>query len=213
MYSVKPSGDQPADELRHVNLALQGGGSHGAYTWGVLDRFLEEESLSIEGISGTSAGAINAVVMMDGYIKGGRSAAKKALADFWLRMSELSNPLPTMMYENLYNGWNLDTSPFYIYFDMMTRVFSPYQMNMFNINPLKDLLIKNIDFEAVRRSEKLKLFVTATSVTTGQARVFANDEMSIDTIMASCCLPSMYQAVQIDDDFYWDGGVKKNDQA
>ncbi|MES2215371.1 MAG: patatin-like phospholipase family protein [Pseudomonadota bacterium] len=201
-----------AKDTRLVSLALQGGGSHGAYTWGVLDRLLEEENLEIEGISGTSAGAMNAAVMVDGYIKNGRPGAKEGLRNFWSEVSRMGqySPMHNSPFPGTPNNWNLDSSPAFVMFDIFTRLFSPYQINPMNINPLKNIVENLIDFDALQKSNMIDLFVTATSVTTGQPHVFHHKEITIDTIMGSACLPSMFQAVKIGDDHYWDGGYAGN---
>ena len=199
-------------DVRMVSLALQGGGSHGAYTWGVLDRLLDEDSIEIEAISGTSAGGMNAAVMIDGYIKNGKDGAKKALKDFWTAISELGkySPVNNPPLQNITRDWNLDSNPTFIMLDIFTRLFSPYQSNPMNINPLRDLIEEMIDFNALQNSNLIDLFVTATSVTTGQPHVFHHKEITSETLMASACLPSMFQAVKVKDDYYWDGGYAGN---
>jgi len=198
---------------RKINLALQGGGTHGAYTWGVLDRLLEDDRLIIEGVSGTSAGGMNAAIMVDGYIKNGRQGAKDALYTFWQNISNMAqhNPLHNPNLLGMPKScWNLDSSPAYIFFDIITRIFSPYQINPFNINPLKDLIEDLIDFETLQSSNLINLFVTATSVSTGQPHIFHHKQITSDTLMASSCLPSMFQAIEINNDHYWDGGYAGN---
>ncbi len=198
--------------LRKINLALQGGGSHGAYTWGVLDRLLEDGRLDIEGISGTSAGAINAAVMLDGFVKGKAEGAREALHAFWYRVSELGqfSPMQPAPFQKLLRQWNLDWSPTYAFFEAFTRLLSPYETNPLNLNPLRDVLEQSIDFPRLRESEEMKIFATATSVTTGQARTFNHHEITADALMASACLPFMFQAVEIEGDHYWDGGYMGN---
>ena len=202
----------PKQKQHKVSLALQGGGSHGAYTWGILDRLLDEECLEIEAISGTSAGAMNGAVLVDGYIKGGRKGAKQALRHFWHHVSEIGkyNPITASPFSSKTDQWNLDHSPLYAFFDMMTRLYSPYQINPYNINPLRDLLESTIDFDNIHNSHQIDLFVTATSVTTGQPHIFNHTEITPDTLMASACLPSLFQAVDINDDHFWDGGYAGN---
>jgi NTE family protein len=197
---------------KKINLALQGGGAHGAYTWGVLDRLLEEKHLEIDGISGTSAGAVNAAVLADGFIKDGREGARKALDTFWYNVSMLGHlsPLPQAPMQKLLNLWNMDWSPSFAFFDVITRIFSPYQTNPMNINPLRAVVEESIDFKRLRETDGIKLFVTATSVTTGQPRIFSHNELTVDAVMASACLPFLFQAVEIDGDCYWDGGYMGN---
>ncbi|MBX3487732.1 MAG: patatin-like phospholipase family protein [Candidatus Paracaedibacteraceae bacterium] len=197
---------------KKINLALQGGGAHGAFTWGVLDRLLEESDIEIEGISGTSAGAMNAVVLAEGMTDGGRLAAKTALQSFWWEISLLGNvfnPIKKTMAEKMEDPWNLDWSLSYTYHELMSRILSPYQSNPLNINPLKWVLEKKIDFKKLCDSP-IKLFIAATSVTTGRPRIFKHDEITLDSLLASACIPFIFQAVKIDDDYYWDGGYMGN---
>jgi NTE family protein len=198
---------------KQLNLALQGGGSHGAYTWGVLDRLLEEESIRINSISGTSAGAMNAAVLAGGYRRGGRAEARRKLAEFWQGVSEMAaftNPMQQTEVEHLAEGWNIDGSLGYQWFDLMTRMFSPYQLNPLNLNPLKTLLSRVIDWDHVNKGGEVNLFITATSVQTGQARVFRCQEINEDVLLASACIPFYFQSVEIDGQAYWDGGYVGN---
>ncbi len=194
-----------------VDLALQGGGAHGAFTWGVLDRFLEEDRLKIEGISGTSAGAMNAAVLADGHAAGGRDGAKKALHDYWRRVSDAArlSPFRRSPLDVMLGRWTMDTSPIFIAFDLAARLFSPYDLNPMGSNPLREILADSIDFERVARSP-IRLFITATNVRTGRGRVFRNAELTPDVLLASACLPTMFQAVEIDGEPYWDGGYAGN---
>ena len=194
-----------------IDRALQGGGSHGAFTWGVLDRLLQEEGLRIEGISGTSAGAMNAAVLVDGYERGGAEGARQALATFWRAVSDAArfSPLQRGPLDVLLGRWSLEGSPAFLAMDLMSRVLSPYDLNPFGINPLHDILERSIDFDALSKS-KIKLFITATNVRTGRGRVFRNAELTPDVLLASACLPNMFQAVQVDGQYYWDGGYSGN---
>jgi NTE family protein len=198
--------------MKVTNLALQGGGAHGAFTWGVLHRLLDEPQLTIEGISATSAGALNAAVLAHGLTAGGREGAVKALADFWRRVAELarSSPLQPSWYDRLTGNHALSYSPAYFFLDMLTRMFSPYQFNPFNYNPLRSLLEENVEFERVRRDCKIKLFLCATNVRTGKVRIFGNKEISAACVLASACLPFLHHAVEIDGEFFWDGGYMGN---
>lgn len=195
-----------------INLALQGGGSHGALTWGVLDRILEDERLSISAISGTSAGAMNAVVLADGWSRAGREGARKALADFWKAVSDAArlSPIQRSLWDRMAGRFSLETSPSYLLFEHLTRVFSPYELNPLDINPLRDLLAGTIDFDSVNRCADIRLYVTATNVRTGRARIFSQPELSVDTVMASACLPFLFKAVEIGGEAYWDGGYMGN---
>jgi NTE family protein len=194
-----------------IDLALQGGGSHGAFTWGVLDRLLEENRLRIAGISGTSAGAMNAAVLADGWTEAGADGARAALDKFWQRVSRAAamSPLQRSAVDRLMGRWTLDTSPAYLVMDLMTRVFSPYDLNLMGFNPLRDILAQSIDFGRLATSP-IKLFVTATKVRTGRGRIFRNGEITPDVLLASACLPTMYQAIEIDGEAYWDGGYVGN---
>ena len=195
-----------------VNLALQGGGSHGAFTWGVLDRLLDEERLDIEGISGTSAGAMNAAVFAQGFAKAGRAGAKAELDRFWGKVSELArfSPVHRSAFDHVLGNWNIDGSPGSLWLDLLERVFSPYQLNPMNLNPLRDLLTDHLDVTAIEACHPLKIFVCATNVETGHARVFMRHDVTIDALLASACLPFSFQAVEIDGVPYWDGGYMGN---
>lgn len=196
---------------RPINLALQGGGAHGAFSWGVLDRLLEDERIAIEAITGASAGAMNAVALAAGFADGDREAARASLRRFWegvLRESRTS-PLRRSPWEAFLGGWGLDISPAFVMFDLVTRVASPYDFNPLNINPLRDLLVELVDFDAVRKSP-VKVFVSATNVETGRAQVWGKRVLTADHVMASACLPWLFQAVEIDGVPYWDGGFTGN---
>jgi len=205
--------DAAATERRPVlvDLALQGGGSHGAFTWGVLDRLLEEPWIKIEAISGTSAGAMNAAVLVDGWSRGGADGARAALDTYWRRVSRAAafSPLQRSPLERLMGRWTLDTSPAYLAIDLMSRVFSPYDLNPMGFNPLRQILAESIDFERLAASP-IKLFITATNVHTGRGRIFRNGQITPDVLLASACLPTMFQAVEIDGEAYWDGGFAGN---
>ena len=197
---------------KSINLALQGGGSHGAFTWGVLDHFMEDGRVSVEGISGTSAGAMNAAVLAQGYMEGGADGAREALEQFWREVAHMGrfSPIKRSPLGVLTGRWDLDDSPAYMMIDLFSRVASPYDTNPLNINPLRDLVESTIDFEKVRACSVLKLFVAATNVHTGKIKVFAREELTADMILASACLPSVFQAVEIDGVPYWDGGYVGN---
>ena len=197
---------------KKINLALQGGGAHGAYTWGVLDRLLEEKDIEIEGISGTSAGAINAAALISGHAKGGREGAKRELETLWRKISDISafGPLHKTPFERWWTGWNMDSSFSYHLFDLVTRFYSPYETNPMNINPLQQILHEMIDFKILQAHHGIRLFVTATHVQSGQARVFHCHEITADVLLASTCIPFMFQAVEIDGGQYWDGGYMGN---
>ena len=194
-----------------VDLALQGGGAHGAFTWGVLDRLLEEPWLRIEAISGTSAGAMNAAVLADGHAEGGAEGARAALERFWRRVSRaaLLSPFRRGPLDVLLGRWTLDSSPAYLFMDFAARVFSPYDLNPAGANPLEGILLETVDFARLARAP-IRLFITATDVHTGRGRVFRNADLTPDALLASACLPTMFQAVEIEGRSYWDGGYAGN---
>jgi NTE family protein len=194
-----------------ADLGLQGGGSHGAFTWGVLDRLLEEPWLAYDGISGTSAGAMNAAVMADGFAAGGAEGARRALERFWRAVSDaaLASPLRRGPLEILTGRWTLDYSPVFVALDLAARLVSPYDVHPLGGNPLERILADNVDFDRLKQAP-IKLFVTATNVRTGRGRVFRNADLSPEVLLASACLPTMFQAVEIDGEAYWDGGYSGN---
>ncbi len=199
-------------QVKRINLALQGGGAHGAYTWGVLDRLLEEERLEVEAISGTSAGAMNAAVFADGMGRGGREEARRSLDAFWANISRAAQvgPLQPTLFDAASRGWNLDHSAAFVAFDMLTRMLSPYQFNPMNFNPLRDVLTRSVDFKRLEDCRRVKLFISASNVKTGKVRVFKSGEITPDVLLASACLPFLFQAVTIDGEPYWDGGYMGN---
>jgi NTE family protein len=194
-----------------VDLALQGGGAHGAFTWGVLDGLLEEPRLRIEGISGTSAGAMNAAVLAHGHATGGFAGARTALEDFWRRVARAAmfSPFRRSPMDILLGRWTLDTSPMFLALDLAARVFSPYDLNPRGANPMRDILVECVDFAHLGESP-IRLFVTATNVRTGRGRVFHNAEITPDVLLASACLPTLFHAIEIDGEAYWDGGYVGN---
>ncbi|MBL8548341.1 MAG: patatin-like phospholipase family protein [Hyphomonadaceae bacterium] len=201
----------PKFEKKKINLALQGGGAHGAFSWGVLDRLLEDDRFEIAAVTGASAGAMNAVALADGLCSCCPEEARTTLRRFWEGVCEAAraSPLKRTPFDAFFGGWSLDHSPAYLWMDMLSRVASPYELNPLNINPLRDLVKDLIDFERVRKSG-LKLFLSATNVETGRTKVFSNDVVGVDHVMASACLPFMFQAVEIDGAPYWDGGYMGN---
>ncbi len=203
--------NETAREPVLVDLALQGGGSHGAFTWGVLDRLIEEPWLRIEAISGTSAGAMNAALVVDGWMQGGAEGARAALDAYWRRVSRAAafSPLQRSPLDRLMGRWTLDTSPAYLVMDLMARVLSPYDLNPSGFNPLRTILDESINFGRLARAP-IRLFITATNVRTGRGRIFRNAEITAEVLLASACLPTMFQAIEIDGDPYWDGGYAGN---
>ena len=210
-----PGGSAPSankSASKSINLALQGGGAHGAFTWGVLDQLLDDGRLRIEGISGTSAGAINAVMLVDGLARGGPQEARKRLADFW-RAASLGGNLPDLQrraVDRLFSFVPLEETPLGIWLDAVGRYLSPYDLNPLNINPLRELIERFVDFEAVRNCTTIELFISATNVETGRQRIFRREELTVDMVLASACLPLLFQAVEINNVPYWDGGYVGN---
>jgi NTE family protein len=210
-WSIAGAAKARPSAAKKVNLALQGGGAHGAFTWGVLDHLLADGRLQITGISGASAGAINAVMVADGLARGGPEEARKRLADFW-RAASAGGDLPPMqraVADRLFTLMPFATTPIQNWFEAMSHYFSPYELNPLNINPLKDLIERFVDFDALRDSE-LALFVSATNVHTGRLRIFGREKITADVVMASACLPLLFRTVEIDGVPYWDGGYMGN---
>ena len=196
---------------RKIAIALQGGGSHGAYTWGILERLLEEDLFDIRGMCGTSAGAMNAAIATYGMHINGNNGAIELLEKFWKRISSTSNfsPIqPNWLEGSLYPG-ALDYSPGYQMFNYVTSVFSPYDLNPLDINPFRDVLLDLIDFDELKKSD-IQLFVCATNVKKCKPKVFGLSEMSVDALLASACLPQVFKAIEIDGEAYWDGGYMGN---
>ena len=201
-----------AQHVKSVNLALQGGGSHGAFTWGVLDKMFEDGRIWIEAVSGTSAGAMNAVVASQGMFDGGGEGARVALEKFWSLVSEAgqASPIKPSPFDRMTRNWSLDMSPGYVWMDLLSRLASPYDLNPLRINPLRELVKGFVDFDKVRNCGEMPIFISATNVETGRVRVFKRDEITLDVVMASACLPHMFHAVEIDGTPYWDGGYMGN---
>jgi NTE family protein len=199
---------------KRINLALQGGGAHGAFTWGVLDALLEDGRLDFDGFSGTSAGAMNAAAFAVGWEHGGAERARERLENFWRKVSEAGRPLNTWLF-----GWaaagegryrQTEWAPGYLAFDVLSRFFSPYQFNPFNFHPLRKIVEDGIDLASLRQCRRTKLFVCATAVKSGKIRVFETKEVTTDVLLASACLPYLFQAVEIEGEAYWDGGYMGN---
>ncbi len=198
--------------VKTINLALQGGGAHGAFAWGVLDRLLEDERIAFDGISATSAGAMNATVLAYGLSEGGREGAKRALANFWRRISHVGmmSPMQPSLLDRVTHNHSMEYNPAFLVFDLITRLLSPYQFNPCNVNPLREVLLQVVDFDRLRANNAIKLFLCATNVRTGKVRIFDNKDLSADAVLASGCLPFVFQAVTIDGEAYWDGGYVGN---
>ena len=183
-----------AQPKKTIKLALQGGGSHGAFTWGVLDQLLEDDRLRIEAVSGTSAGAMNAVALADGMARGGPTQARECLEKFWSAISAAAqySPIRRSIVDTFMGNWSLDTSPAYILMDHLSRIFSPYDTNPMNFKPLRDVVGKCVDFDAVNDASGLKVFLAATNVRTGKPKIFRQPGVQLDCVMASACLPFMF---------------------
>lgn len=196
-----------------INLALQGGGAHGAFAWGVIDRLLEDGRIDIDGVSGTSAGSMNAVVFAHGRLVGGHEGARQALEDFWKAVSDAGqrySPIRKAPWESMLAGWSGEANFAFEAFKLMTNAMSPYQWNPLNFNPLLDIIKSQVDFEHLNQCPNTKLFLSATNVHTGKVRVFNTHEITPEAVMASACLPFLFQAVEIDGEAYWDGGYMGN---
>ncbi|MCA6436003.1 MAG: patatin-like phospholipase family protein [Bacteroidota bacterium] len=198
-------------EIKNIGLALQGGGAHGAFTWGVLDRLLEVDEIVAQTMCGTSAGAVNAVAVAYGLHVGGPPKAKQLLEELWRRIALSGSFLfkPGML-DKTYGNGDIYNSPGYMWFNAVTQIMSPYNFNPFNYNPLRDILNDLIDFKELQLYNKKKLFICATNVKTNRSKIFTNKEITVDAVMASACLPFLFQAVEIEGEYYWDGGYMGN---
>ena len=215
-----PTGKQPArasesretDSPPRISLALQGGGAHGAFTWGVLDRLFEADRFRIEAMSGASAGALNAVVAASGLLEAGPDGARDSLEEFWRTVSAKAafTPYSPSLLDKMMNGWNQDGTSRQIGLDIASRLVSPYQFNPLGHNPLNDILESHVDFERLRRNRRIKLYIAATEVRTGRAKIFTTGQLTAEVLLASAALPSVHHAVEIDGAHYWDGGFSAN---
>ena len=190
-----------------LNLALQGGGAHGAFTWGVLDALLEDGRLKLDGVSGTSAGAMNAAVLAQGLMDGGPDGARAALASFW---TAVAGSMPAEMTVASADGSSVSLAPMVKLMLQWTHYFSPGQINPFDLNPLRDIVSAQIDFERLRANSPVKLFIATTHANSGKLRLFREHELSVDVLLASACLPTVHRAIEIDGEPYWDGGYAAN---
>ncbi|MGO4712081.1 patatin-like phospholipase family protein [Bradyrhizobium sp. 2TAF24] len=210
-WTRRSSARAPRPTAKKINLALQGGGAHGAFTWGVVDHLLADGRLEITGISGASAGAVNAVLLADGLARGNVDDARKQLADFW-RAASVGGSLPPVqraVTDRMLSLMPFAATPIQNWFEAMAHYFSPYDLNPLNINPLGDLIARSVDFEAVRNGD-IEVFISATNVHTGRLRMFSRETITADVVMASAALPFMFRAVEIDGIPYWDGGYMSN---
>jgi NTE family protein len=210
--AARPGQRLHARRRKRINLALQGGGAHGAFTWGVLDHLLTDDRLAIEGISGTSAGAINAVMLADGLARGGSQDARQRLADFW-RAASFGGNLPDLqrgVVERLFSFMPRPSAALPPWLGAFSQLWSPYDLNPLNINPLKELIERFVDFDLIHSDIDRHLFISATNVRTGEPRVFSRAEITAEVVMASACLPLLFRAVEIAGESYWDGGYSNN---
>lgn len=199
-------------KTKKIALGLQGGGSHGAFTWGVLDALFADERLEIVGLSGTSAGGMNAAAALQGYLKNGREGARQELRRFWnLVQARSSNlPLKPNLFQLMVGNYSLRGSPAYAWFNMMREIYSPYDSNPLDINPLRNIVTDFFDFELLRQSSKLKIFLCATHVKSGKLHIFKSKDLSENALLASSCLPTLFKAVEVNGEYYWDGGYVGN---
>jgi len=205
--NVHPSGMLPG--AIPINLALQGGGAHGAYTWGVVHELLKSKKFWISAISGTSAGAMNAAMIVSGLAKHGTSGARETLESFWTDVGKI-NPFHVLPIEKALYGWQREKSPIFQMQQTMAAMFSPYHINPCNYHPLREIIEKHVDFSALQSGTAPRLFIAATDVESGDVKIFENAEINIDVLLASACLPTLFQAVEIDGRFYYDGGYMGN---
>jgi NTE family protein len=213
-----PSKTETSSSTLSVNLALQGGGSHGAFTWGALDGLLEHGQLDFDGISGTSAGAMNAVVFANGWLQASdagrdpREGARECLAGFWNGIADMNslNPMQRAPFDIISGAWKFSMTPTNMFAETMRHMLSPYQSNPLDINPLRMFLDKHVDFGRLQKQRTFKLYVCATEVRSGKAEIFSGNRVTLDSVMASACLPAIFKAVQIEGIDYWDGGYSAN---
>lgn len=210
--SIETKENTPMVGEKVVSLALQGAGSHGAFIWGVLDRILEDGRLGFDGITATSAGAINAVVLADGLAEGGREGARTRLRSFWQTMSEAAakSPIAPSVFDQANPKFGLEHTPAYLWNEMLCRMMSPYELNPSDVNPMRDLLNATVDFERVRQQKVVKVFLCATNVRTSKVKVFPREELTAEHVLASGCMPIKMRAPEIDGEHYWDGGYMGN---
>ncbi|MDR1551211.1 MAG: patatin-like phospholipase family protein [Holosporaceae bacterium] len=214
---VKGKDKEIKDNKKRISIAMQGGGAHGAYTWGVLDRLLQEKDLVIEGVSGTSAGGMNAVATAQGLVNGGNEGARQLLSEYWALNSKAgkTSVFKPGLLDVISGKYTMYHSPGFLFMDFITKIFSPYQLNPLGTNPLKNIVDEMFDFDALNSAEdthKIKIFLAATHVYTGKLKVFSNirDEMSPEALLASACLPTLFGAVMVKGEYYWDGGFIGN---
>ncbi len=198
--------------VKQIKLALQGGGAHGALTWGVLDRLLADESLEIQAVSGASAGAVNGAALAHGLASGGRETARETLAQLWRGAANATQftPFKPALLDRWFSAGGLNFSPAYQLVDVFSRLVCPFDPNIMGLSPLRQLLEDHIDFSRLRETAGIDLFISATDALDGRARIFSRAELTVDALMAATCLPLMQRPVTIDGRPYWDGGYVAN---
>jgi NTE family protein len=208
----KPTKHSNAKEKKKVAIALQGGGSHGAFTWGVMDALLEDDRIEIEGVSGTSAGGMNATAIIQGLLKNGNKGAREMLKIYWTKLGEMGkkSPLQFNANEKKVNHYDLSSNPTFQLMNLMGTFLSPYQTNPHNKHPMRPLVDEIFDFPLLQKAKDHKLFLCATHIASGKLKIFTGKEITPDTLLASACVPSLFQAIEVDGDFYWDGGFIGN---
>lgn len=209
----KQTHKEESSTKKRVSVAIQGGGAHGAFSWGVLDALLEDGRFEIEGLTGTSAGGMNAVAVAQGLSKGGADEARAELRNFWENISEAGSRSfinSRGFVDRMLGRYTMYNSPGFLWFDTMSLLFSPYQMNPLGYDPLKNTIEKCFDFDLLRSSKACKVFLCATHVFTGRLKVFNLQELSTEKLLATACLPTLYGAVKVDNEYYWDGGFIGN---
>ncbi len=201
------TGSKNKGEIRPVSLALQGGGAHAAFTWGVIDQLLMDGRIEIEAVSATSSGAILAVVMAQGLMDGGNEGAREALLTFWRKVSIASSLMPIQMnvMDKFLGHVGIDVSASSMALDYITKIFSPYQFNLFDFNPLRGIVEEMVDFDKLNKKPPAGIYINATNARTGKSKIFEPGDLSLDAIMASSCLPFVFKTVEIDGEPYWDG--------
>jgi NTE family protein len=210
---VKTKKTETSGGKKKISLALQGGGAHGAFTWGVVDRMLEDGRFDIEGLTGTSAGGMNALAVAQGLMEGGPQRAREVMREFWERISETgrhSSLNKRGMVDRMMNRYTMYSSPGFMMFDFLSRIFSPYELNPLEIDPLKDVIEATFDFPKLREYKDVKAYLCATHVYTGKLKIFPLDEIKAECLQATACLPTIHNAVKVDGEYYWDGGFIGN---
>jgi NTE family protein len=207
-----PNNSSSTPKQKKVVVALQGGGSHGAFTWGVLDALLEKKDFFIEGISGTSAGAMNAVAATQGLLQNGNKGAQQMLQAYWEKIGEKGrkSPLQFSPLDKAVKHFDMSNNPVFKMMQSIGGMFSPYQLNPKNVHPMRDVVEGLFDFKLLQEAQERKVFLCATHIATGKLKIFTGKELTSDAVLASACVPSLFQAIEVNGEFYWDGGFIGN---